>query len=596
VVTYNVAGLRGNTTALQNVMSAIHEDDKPGFAVPIAVIMFQEVKNADLSVLQSVMTAAAPPGITYIAGTYTNSNEDNSAGAQAMFFRSDLLTEQTGAHADISTGAGRFADRWLLRLNGYLSTQAWFYTYSSHLKADTGAANVALRLSGVQNIRSNAATLGGSAHVIYAGDQNFYNNTESGYLHYLSAGVGQAIDPLGSGSWVGGSQFNNLKHSQSPLSTSVNGLVGGGMNDRFDFQLITAPFNDGDGLAIIPGTYRSLGNDGLHFNAAINNGNNFYYPGDLPRSNALALNLMQATDHIPVIVDFQIPAVMAATIDANYGRVIQNAVFAVPIQVMNIANVEAAIGADALNCNAAASGGLSGAASDTVQAMGDVSEPAFPLDTSIVGVRNGSVLVTSSNQAVQNSSITLNTAGTIVRHANASFDSANDVNQQHVELNLDADTGVHNIDVDIHNLGFDVLQALLDVDSTTPPAVPFAFVGRLADGIGSTPETLTFTFDTTGLKDSRYNDSVMIQTSDEDLPGEASANLLLTFTVNVGSVTPCPADVNGSTTVHIDDLLAVINVWGSTGAPGTVVGDVDGNGVVDIDDLLSVISGWGNCP
>jgi hypothetical protein len=295
-------------------------------------------------------------------------------------------------------------------------------------------------------------------------------------------------------------------------------------------------------------------------------------------------------------VDFQIPAVMAATIDANYGRVIQNAVFAVPIQVMNIANVEAAIGADALNYNAAASGGLSGAAGDTVQAMGDVSEPAFPLDTSIVGVRNGSVLVTSSNQAVQNSSITLNTAGTIVRHANASFDSANDVDQQHVELNLDADTGVHNIDVDIHNLGFDVLQALLDVDSTTPPAVPFAFVGRLADGIGSTPETLTFTFDTTGLKDSRYNDSVMIQTSDEDLPGEASANLLLTFTVNVGSVTPCPADVNGSTTVDIDDLLAVINVWGSTGAPGTVVGDVDGNGVVDIDDLLSVISGWGNCP
>jgi hypothetical protein len=54
--------------------------------------------------------------------------------------------------------------------------------------------------------------------------------------------------------------------------------------------------------------------------------------------------------------------------------------------------------------------------------------------------------------------------------------------------------------------------------------------------------------------------------------------------------------VNGSTTVDIDDLLAVINVWGSTGAPGTVVGDVDGNGVVDIDDLLSVISGWGNCP
>jgi hypothetical protein len=276
--------------------------------------------------------------------------------------------------------------------------------------------------------------------------------------------------------------------------------------------------------------------------------------------------------------------------------VIQNAVFAVPIQVMNTANVVAAIGADALFYNATASGALSGVTSDTVQALGDVSEPAFPLDTTTVGVRNGSVLVTSPNQAVQNPSITLNTTGTVVRHANASFDSANDVDQYNVELNVDADTGSHNINVSIHNLGFDALQALLDVDSTTSPAAPFSFVGGIANGIGSTPATLTFAFETTGLKDGRYNDSVTIHTSDEDLPGEANADLLLTLTVNVGSVTPCPADVNGSSTVDIDDLLFVINAWGNTGTPGTVVGDVDSNGVVDIDDLLGVISGWGSCP
>jgi hypothetical protein len=57
----------------------------------------------------------------------------------------------------------------------------------------------------------------------------------------------------------------------------------------------------------------------------------------------------------------------------------------------------------------------------------------------------------------------------------------------------------------------------------------------------------------------------------------------------------CPADVNGSGAVDIDDLLTVINAWGSTGTPGTVPGDVNQSGTTDIDDLLLVINAWGNC-
>jgi uncharacterized protein YjiK len=53
----------------------------------------------------------------------------------------------------------------------------------------------------------------------------------------------------------------------------------------------------------------------------------------------------------------------------------------------------------------------------------------------------------------------------------------------------------------------------------------------------------------------------------------------------------CPADVTGNQVIDIDDLLTVINAWGSTGGPA----DVTGNGVVDIDDLLAVINAWGAC-
>ena len=54
----------------------------------------------------------------------------------------------------------------------------------------------------------------------------------------------------------------------------------------------------------------------------------------------------------------------------------------------------------------------------------------------------------------------------------------------------------------------------------------------------------------------------------------------------------CPADLDGSGVVDVDDLVAVILDWGVCGACPT---DVDGSGVVDVDDLVAVILAWGDC-
>ena len=63
-----------------------------------------------------------------------------------------------------------------------------------------------------------------------------------------------------------------------------------------------------------------------------------------------------------------------------------------------------------------------------------------------------------------------------------------------------------------------------------------------------------------------------------------------TKTIDIGIV-PCPADVDNTGAVDVDDLLVVINNWGSAGGPG----DINGSGSVDTDDLLAVINGWGPC-
>jgi V8-like Glu-specific endopeptidase len=52
----------------------------------------------------------------------------------------------------------------------------------------------------------------------------------------------------------------------------------------------------------------------------------------------------------------------------------------------------------------------------------------------------------------------------------------------------------------------------------------------------------------------------------------------------------CPADIDGSGAVDVDDLTQIILQWGQ---PGT--GDINGDGTVDVDDLTEVILGWGTC-
>lgn len=55
---------------------------------------------------------------------------------------------------------------------------------------------------------------------------------------------------------------------------------------------------------------------------------------------------------------------------------------------------------------------------------------------------------------------------------------------------------------------------------------------------------------------------------------------------------PCPADVNNSGAVNIDDLVVVITNWGATSGPA----DINLDNIVNIDDLVMVITGWGICP
>ena len=585
-VTYNLAKLAGDGASIRGALSAIAADDKPGFAIAPAVLCFQEIRNADVAALDSHV-AAAFPGVPYARGTYTTSGtEDGAAGAQCMYYRTDLLTEIASSHADIPTGASRNSDRWLLSLNGYSSPAARFYVYSSHLKASNTSADAAIREDGALALRANANALGAAQHVLFVGDYNLYNNGEPAYAAMIAAGNSQCVDPLGTANWTGAA--NAIKHTQSPRSAS-GALVGGGVDDRFDFIFSTNEFHDGDGLSYIAGSYRTFGNDGNHFDLAINAGNNTYYPTNVALSNQIADLLHDATDHLPVVCDFKVPAVLAATVPASFGTVITGAAVPVVAEVSNIASVVHPLGAAAATVSVAGSGRLVGSGGGTAPLA---PLPALEVDlfvnTASPGPATGTVTVTTAAEGAQNATIVRTVTGTVLAHATASFSPAKPRTATTVTAEVAADAAPIELTASVHNLDADAFTARLDIDGATGLTAPFSTIDAVESGVHGAPATLRFGFDPAGLAAGTYTQTATIATSDEDLPGATSGSLSLTLSVTV-TAAGSPADLDHDGTVGGSDLAILLSQWGSAGSA-----DFDGSGTVGGSDLATLLGAWGS--
>ena len=587
VCSWNVARLFGDETAIEDVLAAMTADDKPGFAIAPAIMVFQEVRSGDRLTLESLV-AAAMPGVNYTRGTFTSSSsEDGSGGAQLLLYRSDIFIEELAGHADIFTQAGRRTDRWKLRLLGSTDNAGVVWVYSSHLKASSGGSNEELRLLGAEAIRSNAATLPADSNIIFAGDFNVYSNTEDAYLEMISAGINQAIDPLGSGSWSGAE--NAIKHTQSPVDSNAGDLVGGGMDDRFDIIFISESLDDGEGFSLIAETYRAFGNDGNHYNDAINAGNNSYYPGDFPRSNDLADALNEASDHIPVICDFVIPGAMSCILPGDLGRVVSGGTASVNLRVANVRTFVDPSGVDELVFESFGDSILLGGGKGVAPLLPDFEVQSFSLAPGLEGEFQASVNVQSTVPGVSVPSYQLFSSGVAVRAAVPSFSPAANVTEATIAENTSADSGVVVIEVPVYNFGWDSLQAALDIENATGFGGRFFPIGGFVDNLTDGSAVLQFGFLSDGAEDGTYTGSGIIRTSDEDIPGETTHEILLNLEIEVGS-TSDPADINGDGAVNGADLGLLLASWGP--CPPPCPADINGDGVVNGADLGLLLASW----
>jgi hypothetical protein len=139
-------------------------------------------------------------------------------------------------------------------------------------------------------------------NIMVMGDYNVYTNTEPGFSNLVlnTTAKNNLKDPINRvGTWNNNGSFADI-HTQSTHTTQTGGFSSGGMDDRFDIMLCTnSLLGDSLKMRILPSTYVAVGNDGKHFNLALNaSPTNTSVPTDVLNA------LYNMSDHIPIRADF----------------------------------------------------------------------------------------------------------------------------------------------------------------------------------------------------------------------------------------------------------------------------------------------------
>lgn len=271
------------------------------------ILIVQEIANdAAVALLRDqILNAPGGPGGNpgsaehYTLATFTNTSDNLDL---ALVYRDSIFSEVGGSYTTLNTSP-RHTPRWRIRPLEDPSGDSDLYIYNMHLASSSAAQ----RDAQTATIRTDANALPAGSHIIYAGDFNIGNSSETSYQNFVGSQAdndGRGFDPIDSpGSWSNNASFASI-HTQSPNnnnSGAPGGAVGGGMDDRFDFILISSALQDGQDLDYISSTYKAFGQDGNHFNNDIND------PPVIPEGAAVADALHACSDHIPVFLDLTDP-------------------------------------------------------------------------------------------------------------------------------------------------------------------------------------------------------------------------------------------------------------------------------------------------
>ncbi len=190
------------------------------------------------------------------------------------------------------------------------SDEIYIEVYVAHLKAgadstnstDNDSSDEDARRDMVQKFVDDLNNIPADHFVIFAGDFNLYTSDEPAYQAIINPDNAIVMkDPINRpGAWHNNEAFKDI-FTQSTHSISEDDYVGGGLDDRFDFIMMSSNLIDSPVLYYKTGTYNSYGNNGNCFNNALTSS----YCSGSTYDDTLLQHLYTMSDHLPVVAQLE---------------------------------------------------------------------------------------------------------------------------------------------------------------------------------------------------------------------------------------------------------------------------------------------------
>lgn len=294
IATYNVLNYPGSDSATRNpefrkILQTINPD----------ILIVEEMNSAaGLSGFLTNVLNYGQPG-TYASAPF-NDGPDTDNGMYYKTAKFSFIGPQT-----VLSTALRDINGYRLRRTTLTVDSLDIQIYAAHLKASSGSSNEALRAAEAQILRDHLNSLT-PGYFIAGGDFNLYTSSEQAYQNLIGSQTdnsGRLYDPINTpGAWHTSTSFLNI-------FTQATQAANGGLDDRFDFLLTSAAFQNATGWQYVSGTYTEYGNDGTdRRSASINSPTNTAVP------DSIANALFAVSDHLPVYFEARRPLSNLTTI------------------------------------------------------------------------------------------------------------------------------------------------------------------------------------------------------------------------------------------------------------------------------------------
>jgi hypothetical protein len=247
-------------------------------------------------------TALNDEGDNYQMAPFEPSHSGDADHQQLVFFRKGMFSLEAW---DVLPTSVRDINQYTLKLNtaDQQADPVIVELFVTHLKSSTGTANQLLRLEMVQTFTNKLESLDPNSFVLFAGDFNFYTASEPAYQEILDpTNAIVMVDPIDRpGSWNNNINFQDIHSQSTRISSGPFGAgAGGGLDDRFDFIMMSENMQNHPKLNYVANSYKSFGNNGNCFDNSINSPD---CSGDF--SQSLRENLYNMSDHLPIVMQLE---------------------------------------------------------------------------------------------------------------------------------------------------------------------------------------------------------------------------------------------------------------------------------------------------